>query len=87
MAELFFNQDSFNDTNVHIEQAKSLAVNHPYNLGRVMELQARFWYRQRRFEHAKSEALGAIEVFEKHRAARDLERCNDLLRKIDSEQR
>ena len=87
MAELFFNQDSFNDANAHIEQAKSLAVNHPYNLGRVMELQARFWYRQRRFEHAKSEALGAIEVFEKHRAARDLERCNDLLRKIDSEQR
>jgi hypothetical protein len=48
-----------------------------------MELQARIWYRQRRLEDAKSEALGALEIFEKLGAAEDLGDCRTLLRDIE----
>jgi len=84
LASLFFDRNRFDDAISHIEHSKSLAVNNPYNLARAMELQARVWCQQRRFEQAKSEALRAMEVFEKHGAALDLERCNKLLGRINS---
>jgi len=70
------------DACVHIERAKSYAVNNAYSLGRLMELQAGVWYNQFRFEEAKPEALRAVEVFERLGAAQDVERCNKLLRDI-----
>jgi len=48
-----------------------------------MQLQARSWYKQCRFEDAKSGALRAGDVYESLRAARDLEHCSALLRDIE----
>ncbi|KAF9648060.1 TPR-like protein [Thelephora ganbajun] len=83
LALLLFIQGRFDDAHVHIERAKSHAINDPYYLGRAMESQARFWYKQRRFKKAKSEALHAANVFERLGAADDLERCGVLLRDVD----
>ena len=83
LVELFLDKDRFDDAQAATERAKSHAVNDPYRLGRAMELQARVWYRQRRFEEAKSEALCAADVYEKLGAARNLESCGVLLRNTD----
>ena len=85
LAQLFLTEDELDDANTHIEQAKSHAVDDAYNLGRAMELQARIWYRQSRLEDARSEALGALEIFEKLGAAQDAEDCRELLQKIDEQ--
>ena len=79
MAELFRVEDEFDDANSHIERAKSLAVGDEYTLGRGMEAQARIWYRQGRVEDARSETLGALEVFERLGAATAVRDCRDLL--------
>ena len=85
LAKLFFDEDRFDDAHARIEQAKSHAVNDKYKLGRAMDLQANFWYKQDRFEEAKSEALCAAEIFERLGAASDLERCRKLLQWIQEE--
>ena len=83
MAKLFHNEDEFNGANAHIEQAKLHATDNPYNLGRGMDMQARIWYRQRRLEDARSEAVRALESFEKLGAAMDAKRSKGLLREIE----
>ena len=83
LAELFFKEGKFDDAHVRIERAKPHAINDPYNLGRAMNLQARFWYKRRMFEEAKSEALRAAEVYEKIGATHDLEICRRFLEKFD----
>ena len=83
MAELFFGEKRFDDAQAHVERAKSHVVNDPYHLGRAMYLQARFWHREGRFEEAKSEALGAADIYERAGATRDLEFCRTLLRYIE----
>ena len=83
LAQLFSDQARFDDAHAHIERAKSHAVDGAYNLGLAMELKARFWYRQHMFEEAKLEALRAVGSYEKVGATKDLERCRELLRKID----
>jgi len=83
LVELFLDKNRFDDAQAAIERAKSHVVNNPYLLGRAMHLQAEVWYRQRRFEEAKSEALRAADVYEKLGAARNLELCRGLLRDID----
>ena len=85
LARLSSDQDRFDDANTHVEHAKSHAANDPYNLGRAMELHSRILYKQRRFEQARSEALGAVEVFEKLGAAQDLARCRIIVGMVDSE--
>ncbi|KAF9650784.1 hypothetical protein BDM02DRAFT_3185107 [Thelephora ganbajun] len=85
LARLFYNQGKFGNAHVHIERAKSHAVNDPYNLGRTVELQAQIWYEECRFEEAKSGTLGAVDIYEKLGAAEDLERCRELLRDIEGE--
>jgi len=85
LAELFLDEDRFDDADVHIERCKSHAVNDAYSLGYAMELQAHVWYRQRRLEAAKSETLRAAEAFEKLGATSDLERCKGLLQDIQEE--
>jgi tetratricopeptide (TPR) repeat protein len=74
-----FDQGRFDDAHAHIERAKSHAVN-AYYLGRAMKLQADLWYNQHRLEEAKSEALRAVEVFEKLGAAKDVDDCREILR-------
>jgi len=83
LAELFLDEGRFDDASAHIEQAKLHTVDSPYNLGYAMELQTRLWYRQHRFDEAKSEVLRAVGVYEKLGAAKDLEDCMRLLRQID----
>jgi len=83
LAQLFLDEGRFDDAQVHIEQAKSHTVNDAYNLGSAMEVQADLWYRQRKFDEAKSEVLRAADIYEKLGAAKDLENCMRLLRQID----
>jgi len=83
LVELFLDEDRFDDAQAAIERANSHAINNPYNLGSVMELQARVWWKQGRFEEAKSEALGAADIFERLGAAEALGRCRGLLREIE----
>jgi len=84
LAELSFDEGRFDDAHANIERAKPHTINDPYNLGHAMELQARLWYKQHRFEEAKSEALRAVDVYEKLGAARDLERSRKTLQDIET---
>jgi tetratricopeptide (TPR) repeat protein len=83
LAELFCDKSTFNDAHSRIERAKLQAVNDTYNLGRAMELQARIWDKQGRPEAAKSEALCAVDVFEKLGAVNNVKECRELLRWIE----
>ena len=83
LAELFFGENRFDDAHVHVGHAKSHATNDPYGLGRVMELQAGFWYKQHMLQEAKSEALRAADLYEKIGTVKDAEHCSVLLRKIE----
>jgi len=84
LAELFFDEGRFDDASAHVQRAKSHAVNDAYLLGRAMELQAEFWYQQRRLDEAKAEVLHAADVYEKVGAAKDVEDCRKLLRDIEA---
>jgi tetratricopeptide (TPR) repeat protein len=84
LAEIFLNQDEFDCAEVHIEQAKSHALDNPYNLGRAAHLQAVIWYKQHRFEDATSEVLRAQEIFEKLGNVGHLEGSRALLRTIEA---
>ncbi|KAF9781673.1 hypothetical protein BJ322DRAFT_1213014 [Thelephora terrestris] len=83
MAELFSNEDELDEAQAHITQAKPHAVDDKYCLGRAMEIQAWIFLKQHRPKDARSEALGAKEIFEKFGAARDLECVGDLLQRIE----
>jgi tetratricopeptide (TPR) repeat protein len=85
LASLFLNQGRFDDAHAHIQRAKIYTVNNAYDLGCMMELHAHIWYRQGGLEEAKSEALGAVDLFEKLGAwgVERLESCRELLQWID----
>ena len=85
LAELFFDQGRFDEAHAHLERAKPHATNDPYLLGRAMELQAGFWYNERRIEAAKPEALRAAELYEDLGATKYLRRSKMLLRWIEEE--
>ena len=84
LAQLFLNEDRSDDAQAHIERAKSHTVNNIYFLGRIMKLQAEVWYRQHRLEGARSEALRAIDIFEKLGAAKDTQDCRKILQRIEA---
>jgi len=83
LAQLFFAENRFDDAHTHIENAKSHTTSGTYNLGRAMQLQANLWYCQGMFEKARSGALHAADIYEKFGAAQDLEKCRELLQRID----
>jgi tetratricopeptide (TPR) repeat protein len=83
LAELFRDEDEFEDANAHIEQAKSNVVDDTYLLGCVAYMQAGIWYRQERLEDSKLETLRALEIYERLGAARDAGLCRDLLQKVE----
>ena len=83
LVRLFLDEGQFDNAHSHIERAKSYAVNSTYLLGRAIHLQALVWYRQHRFEDAKSEALQALEVYERFGAAVDAEACRCLLQELE----
>ena len=82
LAQAFFCERRFDDARPHIEQSKSHAVDVAYELGRAMELQARCWYHQCRFEEAESEVLCAVDVYKRVGATNDLDDCRELLEAI-----
>jgi tetratricopeptide (TPR) repeat protein len=83
LAELFRDEREYDDAHSHIERAKSHAVDDVYTLGRAMNLQARVWLLQHRLEDAKSEALHALENYEKSGASRDADICRNLLQQVE----
>ena len=83
LAQLSSDEDRFDDAHTHIKHTKSYATNDTYRLGRAMELQARVWYKQHRFEEAKSEALHAARVYEKIGVAKDVKACRVILQDIE----
>ena len=85
LAELFFHQYRFGDSQAHVKRAKSQAVNDTYLMGRATHLQAWFWYKQHRFREARLEALCAVDAYEKVGATDGLEVCRGLLRDIEKE--
>ena len=82
LAQLFLGEEKYEDAHAHVEQAKSNAIDSTYNLGCATELQAMVWYKQHRLEEARSEALRAVDVFEKLGAANNMERCRRSLQRI-----
>jgi tetratricopeptide (TPR) repeat protein len=85
LAELFGEGTELDNERAHIEQAKSHAVDGAmqYELGRAMLMQAEVWFRQLRFEDAKSEALDAVQIFEKLGSEEALRHCRRLLQKVE----
>jgi tetratricopeptide (TPR) repeat protein len=83
LAEMFGDGEEFDDANAHIGQAKLHAADNTYRLGRAMGLQANVWCLQLRLEDAKSEALHALEFYEKCGAVGDAGVCRDLLRMVE----
>ena len=83
MAQLFYAEGILDDAEAHVTQAKLHAVDNKYTLGRAMELQARIWFRQNKFEDATSEASRANEIYEKLGAEKYLENARALLRRIE----
>ena len=87
LALLFCDEDELDLAHAHIERAKSHAVDNGFHLGRAALLQAEFYYRQRKFEDATSEASRALEILGKLGALRWVECCKTLLRDIERETR
>jgi len=83
LADLFFKEGRFDEGHASVERAKLHAINDPYSMGRAMELQARLWHKQCRFEAAKSEALRAAGVYESVGVTKGVEDCMALLRGIE----
>ena len=85
LAELFFGENRFDDAHAHVERAKSYATDdsYAYLLGRATELQAKFWYKECKFEEAKSEALLAADIYEGIGTTKDVEDCRTILRDIE----
>jgi len=83
LAQLFSNQNRFDQAHAQIERAKSHVANDLYCLGRATRLCARILLREGRFEEAKSEVLRAADAFGKLGAATDVENCEKILRDIE----
>ena len=83
LSELFLVEGEFGDAYAHIKRAKSHAFDSPYYLGRAALLHARIFYGERALEDASSEALRALEIFEKVSASKELEVCRALLQNIE----
>ena len=81
LAELSLDEGRFDEAAIHIQQAKSHAVDGTYHLGCAAGLQAVVWHRQNKLEEAKSEASRALEIFERLGAVGAVPR-RELLRAI-----
>ena len=82
LAMVFFCERRFDSVQVHIERAKLYAVNHPHSLGKAMYLQGWVLWKQRKLEEARSELLGAAEIFEKLGAPWGMRLCGKILEDI-----
>jgi len=84
LARLFSDQDRFDDANAYIGRAKSQMVTNAHHLAFAIDMQARIWFKQDRFEEAKSESLCAIDVFEKLGAKNAADNTRKFLRRIEA---
>ena len=84
LAMLVGDEGKLDSAHVHAERAKLYAVNNPYDLGQVMMIQAVIWLRQYKFEEARSEALLAVEIFEKLGFSQGVGACEGLIQKLSS---
>ncbi|KAF9780524.1 hypothetical protein BJ322DRAFT_297207 [Thelephora terrestris] len=82
LAELFFDQERFDEAHAHAELAKSHSGDDSFTLGRGMQLQATFLHKRQRLEEADAEVSKAIEVFERIGNKTEVEKCRNLLRDI-----
>ena len=87
LAVVFSGEQRLGDAYAHAKHAELHAVSYPYHLGRAIHLQARFWDGQDKLEEAKSEALRAIDVYQRTGATKDEEECRAFLRKIETKMR
>jgi tetratricopeptide (TPR) repeat protein len=83
LAQLSLAKEEFDEGHEHIKQAKPHAHDNPYYLGRAAHLLADVFYQQGKLEEATSEALRALEIFEKVGASKELEDSKDLFRNIE----
>ena len=87
LAELSLDEHNFNDAQIHIEHAKSYTGEDAYFLGGATKMQAKIWFGQGRLEDARSEALCAVEIFEKIGAKGDEGGSRIILRSIEQAMR
>jgi len=83
LVEFSVGEARFDDAHAYVRRIEPHTINDPYLLGRATELLSRVWYKEDKFEEARTEALRAAEIFEKIGAAKDLEDCRYILRKIE----
>ena len=83
LIELFRDEQEFDEAHTHIERAKPHTVNDAYKLGRVTGIRADVWYRQHRLEQAQSEALQALEIYERLGATKEASNCRNLLQEVE----
>ena len=83
LAELFRQNNEFDDAQFHIEQARPHAADNARKLGVIMVWQAETWFGQGRLEEARAEVLCALEMFEKLEATAELATSRSILRKIE----
>ena len=83
LVDLLVGEGELDNANDHIEQAKSYAIDNPYNLSRAMGLQAVVWYQQDRLEDSKLEALRALEILEELGSTEDAGNCKTLLQMVE----
>jgi tetratricopeptide (TPR) repeat protein len=82
LTNMFRDEGEFDNAHTHVKQAKEHVADNGYYLGRAMEEHTHIWYQQGRREEAVSEVMGAIEIYGKLGAAKDLERSRTFLRYI-----
>ena len=83
LERLYNDKNEWDNAQSHVEQAKSHAINDPYNLARAMGEQAEIWHYQGRLEEAKAEILRALDTFEKLGATHDVSVCRNTLQTIE----
>ena len=85
LSSLFLGEGSTEDAYIQLEKAKLYADDrtNPCLQGRAILLQARIQYLERRLEDASSDALRALEIFEKLGATKFIGDCRTLLRQIE----
>ena len=87
LAWLLRDEGEFDYAHDHIGHAKLYAADNLYNVGGAMEFDAWVWYQQRGLKEARSAALHAKENYEKIGAPWAVGRCEDLLGRIEMEDR
>ena len=83
LAKLFSQDEKFDYAHAHIEQAKSHATENAFRLGVVTFLQAEIWSQQHKYQKSKTQALFALEIFERHGSSVYLKDCRQLLAKVE----